>query len=38
MGVQVTVPSYEVGHRPQLSRPLLEVVCVRRVAENICRV
>lgn len=31
-GTRVDVHEYEVGHCPQLSRPLLEVECVRRVA------
>jgi pimeloyl-ACP methyl ester carboxylesterase len=31
-GDRVDVHEYEVGHCPQLSRPLLEVECVRRVA------
>lgn len=31
-GSRVHVYEYEVGHCPQLSRPLMEVECVRRVA------
>lgn len=31
-GSRVDVHEYDVGHCPQLSRPLLEVECVRRVA------
>ncbi|KAG8161185.1 hypothetical protein KVR01_009449 [Diaporthe batatas] len=34
-GARVDVHEYEVGHCPQLTRPLCEVECVRRVAENI---
>lgn len=35
-GSKVDVYEYEVGHCPQLSQPLLEVECVRRVAgENV---
>lgn len=33
-GSRVDVHEYEVGHCPQLSRPLWEVECVRRVVEN----
>lgn len=33
-GNLVDVHEYEVGHCPQLSQPLLEVECVRRVAEE----
>lgn len=31
-GSRVDVHEYGVGHCPQLSQPLLEVECVRRVA------
>lgn len=34
-GARVDVHEYEVGHCPQLTRPLWEVECVRRVAENL---